>query len=172
MRGSASQKFSANGSPNASRLPLGGAIVLHVLTFIQTGSPTFERRVVTVGGKSSETWQQSWNQLWNYIESLSCESIGTWANAWRCEMLCVPSCAAWPHGLLIIQLPDGGRLGFPLTPEKYANKLKMVRISPAQWQAWTAAWQAQQQAWADVVAHIPHFTATVVPSPVFVASSQ
>lgn len=120
----------------------------------------------------SETWQQSWNQLWNYIESLSRESISTWAASWRCEMLCIPPCAAWPNGFLVIQLPDGTRVGFPLSPTNRAQRLKMVRISAAQWQAWTTAWQAQQQAWADVVAHIPHFTATVVPSPVLAASSQ
>lgn len=109
-----------------------------------TDHHTFERRVVTV--ECSETWQQSWDQLWNYIESLSCESISTWATSWRCEMLCIPSCAAWPTGLLVIQLPNGARVGFPLSRDNQAQRLKMVRITPAQWQTWTAAWQAQQQA--------------------------
>lgn len=120
----------------------------------------------------SETWQQSWDQLWNYIESLSCESISAWAISWQCQTICIPPCAAWPTGLLVIQPPDGARIGFPLSHDNRAQRLKMVRITSAQWQAWTVVWQAQQQTWADVVARIPHFTATLVPSMVSAASSQ
>lgn len=114
---------------------------------------------------SQETWQQSWSNLWNYIESLSCGTIGAWAVSWRCQTICIPPCAAWPAGLMVIQLPDGVRLGFPLTPENYANKLRMVRISPAQWRRFVETWHAQHQAWSDVVAQIPRFTASVVPEP-------
>ncbi len=108
------------------------------------------------------TWKDSWHDLWNFIDSLSCDTLSHWADSWQCPTVCVPAYGVWPGGLLVIQLLDGRRYGYPLTPHTgRADKLHSVRISAAQWEKWTHDWQAQQAAWVITLQRVQDFTARV-----------